>query len=65
MSRKIIKAVTLRGGRVGLSAETESAIKRRVGSDNLVSVKPATQSQVDWVRAMGGIVPDGRVAKGA
>ena len=62
MSRKIIKRV-LAYGLVGLSTDTKREILREHGRGNVQSVRNATQEDVDWVRGMGGYVPDGIVAK--
>ena len=55
-------AIHLNNGRMAITAGTdlESVKKKalaRYGTDNVKSVKEAVQSQVSWVRAMGGKVP--------
>ncbi len=46
----------------GLTTESASAVLRRYGTDNVRDVRPATQAEIDWVRAMGGEVPEGVVS---
>jgi hypothetical protein len=61
--KPIINYISLVGGRCGLTTESKREVLARCGSENVVATEPATQEQVDWIRAMGGKVPDGRVVK--
>ena len=33
-------------------------LTREVGTDNLIDVTPALPAQIDWVRQMGGAMPE-------
>ena len=46
------------GNYCGLSSESKSEILRRNGTDNVTELRPATQDDVNNIRAMGGRVPD-------
>lgn len=48
-------------GAVNLESARQEA-RWSSGSDNVRSVRPATQGDIDWVKAMGGRVPKGRVS---
>lgn len=61
MSKKIIKYISLKSG-CGLSTKSPEQILREEGSNNVEFVRNATADEVDWIRAMGGYVPEGRIA---
>lgn len=63
MKKKVIKYITLSGGRCGLSTATNKDILASEGRANVASIRPATREDVEWVRAMGGHVPEGIVRK--
>lgn len=63
MSKPVIKYISLWGGGCGLSTSSKSEILRSHGTANVQLVRPATQKDVEWVRAFGGYVPDGRIEK--
>lgn len=63
MSKPIIRYIELTNGRCGLSIETALQIRREEGSRNVKNITNATAKQVEWVRGMGGLVPDGRIVK--
>ncbi len=50
---------------MGLSISSEAAILRREGTANVKSIRNATKEDVEWVQAMGGYVPNGRIAQEA
>jgi hypothetical protein len=60
-SKKVIQYISLDNGRCGLSTESPRDILHRIGTENVRAIRPASQKEVDWVRAMGGDVPDGIV----
>lgn len=60
--RPVVNYVSLWNGRCGLSTDTRAEIMRREGTANVRGVRPATQADVEWVRGMGGYVPEGRIA---
>jgi len=60
---KTIRYIKLFGGRCGLTTDTKREVLRREGESNVLDVRPATQQEVDWVRAMGGRVPEGKVRR--
>jgi len=53
-----INYVELYGGRCGLSANTEAQIRKQEGDSNIKRISVATKEQIEWVRAMGGYVPE-------
>jgi hypothetical protein len=63
MRRKTIKYITLTGGRCTLSTDTNRKIFDEEGRANVTLIRPATMDEVEWVRAMGGHVPEGIVRK--
>jgi hypothetical protein len=63
MKKKVIKYITLSGGRCGLSTATDKDILASEGRANVASIRPATREDVDWVRAIGGHIPEGIVRK--
>lgn len=65
MSKPIIKAIELHIGGIGLSIYSKSTILICEGTANVRSIHNATKKDVEWVKAMGGYVPDGRIAKEA
>lgn len=60
---KTIRYIKLYGGRCGLTTDTKREVMKREGTSNVLEVRPATQKDVDWVRGMGGHVPNGRILK--
>ena len=64
MAKPIIKYVSLRHG-CKLSCDTPDQILRSEGSNNVEYVRNATSEEVAWIKAMGGNVPDGRIAEPA
>ena len=63
--KPVINYIDLYSGRCGLTVERRSEVLRRLGTDNVRSVRPATEDEVLGVEAMGGHVPSqGRIAKG-
>jgi hypothetical protein len=62
-SKPIIKYIELSGRGCGLSTDSEANILKREGTANVALIRNATQKDVDWVRGMGGYVPEGRIAK--
>lgn len=60
MNKKVIKYISLRSG-CGLSTKSPEQILREEGSNNVQYVRDATAKDVEWIRAMGGYVPDGRI----
>jgi hypothetical protein len=66
MRRETLYAVTLQGGRVGvttartLASATKRAL-REEGTNNVKVVRHATDEDVSWIEAMGGYVPIGVV----
>lgn len=63
MKRPIINYVTLTNGWCGLTTDSKREAYNRLGSENIASFGPASQRQLDWVQAMGGKVPHGRVSR--
>lgn len=63
MRRRTIMYISLHGTGCGLSTDSEKEIFRREGTSNVREVRPATQKDVDWVKAMGGYVPDGIIRR--
>ena len=62
MRKPTIRYVELAGLGCGLSTDSERNILRREGTSNVRRISNATKENVEWVRAMGGYVPDGRIA---
>jgi len=63
-ARPTINYIDLYNGRCGLTTEKRDEVLRRLGTDNVRSVRPATEAEVSWVECMGGHVPtEGRIAK--
>lgn len=54
--------VTLMGGSMGVARSRKSlkrvleAVTRKYGSDNVSSVREATEDDVDWFKSMGGAI---------
>lgn len=70
MQRRYIKYVGLEGGYCALSTASKKAILDAHGRDNVTVIRPATKDEVEWVRAMGGHVPEdvrraGRLSRAA
>lgn len=63
MSKPIIRYIELYGGGCGLRAESPASIYRSEGTSNVRLVRNATEKDIVYVKAMGGHVPDGRIAK--
>jgi hypothetical protein len=61
--KRAIHYIGLVGLGCGLTTECKRDALRRIGIDNVATFRPATQADVDWVKGMGGYVPDGRIAK--
>ena len=62
MSKRIIRYIALWGSGCGLSTDTPAQIMREHGTSNVKHIRNATQEDIDWVRCMGGRVPEGRIA---
>jgi hypothetical protein len=60
--RPLINMVRLANGRCGLTTDSREKVMLEQGSANVRSVMPATAADVQWVRLMGGEVPEGRLA---
>ena len=59
----MIYYIEFRNGYCGLSQEPKRTILRRHGTENVGSISPATAEQIDYVRAMGGYVPERAIKK--
>jgi hypothetical protein len=63
MAKPVIKYVDFYNGYCRLTTDAESTILREEGTRNVKQIRPATKADVEHMRAMGGPVPDGRIAK--
>lgn len=62
MSKPFLMCVELRSG-IGIRAESRRNILKQYGTVNVMDIHYATQKEIEWVRAMGGFVPEGRIHK--
>lgn len=56
-----VRYIDLHDGTCALSTDSEAAIMRHEGARNVRMIRNATQADVDWIEAMGGRVPTGRI----
>lgn len=59
MKKRVINYIDLRHGGCGLTTDSRTETLRQHGMLNVKSFRPATQKDIDWVRGMGGMIPDG------
>jgi hypothetical protein len=63
MRKPILRYVELYSGHCTIETGSNSEIIRRLGCFNVKFVRAATKKDVEWVKAFGGHVPDGKCLK--